>query len=233
MHAHVHARGAPSTNRWPGSSYRAHVREHHGFSYDILALPLGTRYVHRWRSSLSPSLSLSLFTPLSSPPYLTQHPSLASCRVPVCVLFFLFPSSTPSPFSCHSLYILYLWEEGIIELRGKFDWKARITRSSRRGRPTAAVREEKLKGLSIQGTRLINARVPILTRKRQKWSVNVSRSSQWLVIIIEAREPWLLRASFTFHSVRPKQWFLATGLLWCSMLLSNDSARVVTRWKNK
>ena len=232
MHAHVHARGAPSTNRWPGSSYRAHVREHHGFSYDILALPLGTRYVHRWRSSLSPSLSLSFH-----PSFLSSlsHATPFSCLLPCACMctFFLFPSSTPSPFSCHSLYILYLWEEGIIELRGKFDWKARITRSSRRGRPTAAVREEKLKGLSIQGTRLINARVPILTRKRQKWSVNVSRSSQWLVIIIEAREPWLLRASFTFHSVRPKQWFLATGLLWCSMLLSNDSVRVVTRWKNK
>lgn len=40
------------------------------------------------------SLSLSLFTPLSSPPYLAQHPSLASCRVPVCVLFF---SSLPLP----------------------------------------------------------------------------------------------------------------------------------------
>lgn len=113
------------------------------------------------------ALSFSLF-PLSPLLPVSRNTLLLPLAVCLYAYFFLFPSSTPSPFSCHSLYILYLWEEGIIELRGKFDWKARMTRSSRGGRPTAAVREEKLKGLSIQGTRLINARVPILTRKRQK-----------------------------------------------------------------
>lgn len=133
----------------------------------IFSLFPWVRVTYTGDEALSLPLSLSFH-----PSFLSSlsHATPFSCLLPCACMctFFLFPSSTPSPFSCHSLYILYLWEEGIIELRGKFDWKARITRSSRRGRPTAAVREEKLKGLSIQGTRLINARVPILTRKRQK-----------------------------------------------------------------
>lgn len=92
MHAHVHARGAPSTNRCPGSSYRAHVREHHGFS--LMIFPLFPRVcVTRTPVTnlfLSPSPFASLATPLF--PFL-------SCREYVFSSLFCLPSPIPSPAS--------------------------------------------------------------------------------------------------------------------------------------
>lgn len=143
MHAHVHARGAPSTNRCPGSSYRAHVREHHGFSLLIFSLfpRVCVTRIHRSRTS-------------SSPPFASHSPSsLFSLAVSVFFLLFSpfptlsFPPSLPSP----TLVIHFIPMEGERQAEGKFDWKAGITRSSRHGRPTVDnQRERKTKGV-IQG----------------------------------------------------------------------------------
>lgn len=88
MHAHVHARGAPSTNRCPGSSYRAHVREHHGFS--LMIFPLFPRVCVTRTPVTNLFLSPSPFASHS------RHPSsLFSLAVSV---FFLLFSAFPLRF---------------------------------------------------------------------------------------------------------------------------------------
>lgn len=155
MHAHVHAKGCTIDQSLPRIFLQGPCSRTPWFlARDILALPSGLLCQYTGHELLP--LCLALATPLFS--FLSPR---------VCFFFSSLLVPTP-PLLPVTRYTFYTY--GRRGGEGKFDWKAGI----RRGVPAADVprRTEaegrKTKGIFIQGTRLINARVSMLTRMREK-----------------------------------------------------------------